>query len=379
MARRKSSTKDIEKTNLEHREIEKLIVEPEGTGLKLDRKPPETVSPTATIKDSGSYKVPMHLDLQSFISEKSLKKSEQIELFSNYEARESEIKIGLSHLSDAGFSALEAFKKLIARYAFVGNRETEETLSNTFGRTRYPRIEISKSEYYEAYGLVRDSRGWFGGAKVLQTAQKGLLELTETQHLLITRKRWIEKGNSREEVTDILKIHSPLITVIEGYEGLTSQEADKVEAGQEIAKNSFLVIELSPVFTLDSDNYYLVRRLNKDKVIKSLSGRSTKTYFQLFNLTNYLEQRGVDKLEIGIDKLAEITGLEYYIEQRHTTKLINRLKTLMRLVTDGEPKWLLSWSYANKKFTLELNPELCSRVKKKSNGKALKKPDTENK
>lgn len=377
MARRKSSTKDIEKTNLEHREIEKLIVEPEGTGLKLDRKPPETVSPTATIKDSGSYKVPMHLDLQSFISEKSLKKSEQIELFSNYEARESEIKIGLSHLSDAGFKALEAFKKLIARYAFVGNRETEETLSNTFGRTRYPRIEMSKSEYYDAYGIERDSRGWFGGAKVLQTAQKGLLELTETQHLLITRKRWIEKGNSREEVTDILKIHSPLITVIEGYEGLTSQEADKVEAGQEIAKNSFLVIELSPVFTLDSDNYYLVRRLNKDKVIKSLSGRSTKTYFQLKRLTDWLEQRGIDKLTIAIDTLAEITGLEYYIEQRHTTKLINRLKTLMRLVTDGEPKWLLSWSYANKKFTLELNPELCRRLKKKSNGKALKKPDTE--
>jgi len=373
MARRKSSTKDIEKTNLEHREIEKLIVEPEGTGLKLDRKPPETVSPTATITDSGSYKVPMHLDFQSFISEKSLKKSEQIELFSNYEARESEIKIGLSHLSDAGFSALEAFKKLIARYAFVGNRETEETLSNTFGRTRYPRIEMSKSEYYDAYGIERDSRGWFGGAKVLQTAQKGLLELTETQHLLITRKRWIEKGNSREEVTDILKIHSPLITVIEGYEGLTSQEADKVEAGQEIAKNSFLVIELSPVFTLDSDNYYLVRRLNKDKVIKSLAGRSTKTYHQLFELTNYFEQREMETLQIGIKRLAEITGLEYYIEQRHTTKLINRLKTLMRLVTDGEPKWLLYWSYANKKFTLELNPELCSRVKKKSNGKTLKK------
>jgi len=347
--------------------------------LRLDRKPPETVSPVAVTAESGSYRVPMHLDLQSFISEKSLNKSEQIELFSNFEARESEIKIGLSHLSDAGFNALEAFKKLIARYAFLGNRETEEMLSNTFGRTRYPRIEISKSEYYEAYGLERDSRGFFGGAKVLQTAQKGLLELTETQHLLITRKRWIEKGNSREEVTDILKIHSPLITVIEGYEGLTSQEADKVEAGQEIAKNSFLVIELSPVFTLDSDNYYLVRRLNKDKVIKSLAGRSTKTYHQLFELTNYFEQRGIERLEISIKRLAEITGLEYYIEQRHTTKLINRLKTLMRLATEGEIKWLLDWSYANKKFTLELNPELCSRVKKKSNGKALKKPDTESK
>ncbi len=348
----------------------------------LEVRPPETVSPTAEVTDSGSYKVPMHLELQSYISEKSLKKSEQIELFSNFEARESEIKIGLSHLSDAGFNALEAFKKLIARYSFVGNRETEEILSNVFGKTmplRYPRIEISKSEYYEAYGLERDSRGFFGGAKVLQTAQKGLLELTETQHLLITRKRWIEKGNSREEVTDILKIHSPLITVIEGYEGLTSQEADKVEAGQEIAKNSFLVIELSPVFTLDSDNYYLVRRLNKDKVIKSLAGRSTKTYHQLFELTNYFEQRGIERLEISIKRLAEITGLEYYIEQRHTTKLINRLKTLMRLATEGEIKWLLDWSYANKKFTLELNPELCSRVKKKSNGKALKKPDTESK
>ena len=342
----------------------------------LEVRPPETVSPTAEVTDSGSYKVPMHLDLQSFISEKSLKKSEQIELFSNFEARESEIKIGLSHLSDAGFSALEAVKKLIARYSFVGNRETEEMLSNTFGRTRYPRIEISKSEYYEAYGIERDSRGWFGGAKVLQTALNGLLELTETQHMLITRKSWTE-GNSREEVFKILKIHSPLITVIEGYEGLTSKEAERVKEGKEIAKDSFLVIELSPVFTLDSDNYYLVRRLNKDKVIKSLAGRSTKTYHQLFELTNYFEQRGIERLEIGIKRLAEITGLEYYIEQRHTTKLINRLKTLMRLATEGEIKWLLDWSYANKKFTLELNPELCSRVKKKSNGKALKKPDTE--
>jgi len=342
----------------------------------LEVKSPETVSPTTKVTDSGSYKVPMHLDLQSFISEKSLKKSEQIELFSNFEARESEIKIGLSHLSDAGFSALEAVKKLIARYSFVGNRETEEMLSNTFGRTRYPRIEISKSEYYEAYGIERDSRGWFGGAKVLQTALNGLLELTETQHMLITRKSWTE-GNSREEVFKILKIHSPLITVIEGYEGLTSKEAERVKEGKEIAKDSFLVIELSPVFTLDSDNYYLVRRLNKDKVIKSLAGRSTKTYHQLFELTNYFEQRGIERLEIGIKRLAEITGLEYYIEQRHTTKLINRLKKLMSLATEGEIKWLLDWSYANKKFTLELNPELCSRVKKKSNGKALKKPDTE--
>jgi hypothetical protein len=347
--------------------------------LRLDRKPPETVSPVAVTAESGSYRVPMHLELQSFISEKSLKKTEQIELFSNFEVEESEIKIGLSHLSDAGFNALEAFKKLIARYSFVGNRETEETPSNTFGRTRYPRIEISKSEYYEEYGLERDSRGWFGGAQVLQTALKGLLELTETQHMLITRKRWTEKGSSREEVTDILRIHSPLIMVIEGYEGLTPKEADKVEAGQEIAKDSFLVIELSPVFTLDSDDYYLLRRLNKKEVIKSLAGRSTKTYSQLFKLTNWLEQRGIERLEIGIKRLAEVTGLEYYIESRHTTKLIDRLKELMRLATEGEIKWLLDWSYANKKFTLELNPQLCSRVKKKSNGKALKKPDTESK
>ena len=344
--------------------------------LRLDRKPPETVSPVAVTAESGSYRVPMHLELQSFISEKSLKKTEQIELFSNFEVEESEIKIGLSHLSDAGFNALEAFKKLIARYSFVGNRETEEIQSNTFGRTRYPRIEISKSEYYEEYGLERDSKGGFGGAQVLQTAQKGLLELTETQHMLITRKRWIEKGSFREEVTDILRIHSPLITVIEGYEGLTSQEAEKVEVGEEILKNSFLVIELSPVFTLDSDNYYLLRRLNKDKIIKSLSGRSTKTYFQLKRLTDWLEQRGIDKLTIAIDTLAEITGLQSYIKSRHTAKLINRLKELMRLATDGETKWLLSWSYANKKFTLELNPKLCSRVKKKNSGKAHKKRDT---
>ena len=346
----------------------------------LEVRPPETVSPTAEVTDSGSYKVPMHLDLQSFVSEKSLKKPEQIELFSGFEAKDSDIKIGLSHLSDAGFNALEAFKKLIARYSFVGNRETKEILSNFYGITmplRYPRIEISKSEYYEAYGLVRDSRGWFGGAKVLQTALKGLLELTETQHMLITRKRWKEKGSSREEVTDILRIHSPLIMVIEGYEGLTSKEAERVEAGKEIAKDSFLVIELSPIFTLDSDDYYLLRRFDKEKVIKSLAGKSTKTYSRLKRLTVWLEQRGIDSLTIGIDKLAEITGLESYIESRHTAKLIGRLKELMRLATDGETQWLLSWSYANKKFTLELNPKLCSRVKKKSNGKALKKPDTE--
>ena len=271
----------------------------------LEVKSPETVSPTAETTDSGSYRVPMHLDLQSFVSEKSLKKPEQIELFSGFEAKDSDIKIGLSHLSEAGSNALDAVKKLIARYSFVGNRETKEILSNFYGITmplRYPRIEISKSEYYEAYGLERDSRGWFGGAKVLQTALKGLLELTETQHMLITRKRWKEKGSSREEVTDILRIHSPLIMVIEGYEGLTSKEAERVEAGKEIAKDSFLVIELSPVFILDSDDYYLLRRLNKEKVIKSLAGRSPRTYHNLKRLTDWLEQRGIDTLTIEIGR-----------------------------------------------------------------------------
>ncbi len=374
-----------EKKNPAFEEIKQRLLEREALreeeaekqGL-LEVKSPETVSPTAEVTDSGSYRVPMHLDLQSFVSEKSLKKPEQIELFSGFEAKDSDIKIGLSHLSEAGSNALDAVKKLIARYSFVGNRETKEILSNFYGITmplRYPRIEISKSEYYEAYGLERASRGWFGGAKVLQTALKGLLELTETQHMLITKKIWIEKG--REPVFEILKIHSPLIMVIEGYEGLTSKEAERVEAGKEIAKDSFLVIELSPIFTLDSDDYYLLRRFNKEKVIKSLAGRSPRTYHNLKRLTDWLEQRGIDTLTIGIDKLAEIAGLESYIKQRHTTKLINRLKELMRLASDGETKWLLSWSYANKKFTLELNPELCRRLKKKSNGKALKKPDTE--
>ena len=313
----------------------------------------------------ASYKVALPLDQQAFVSNESLSPKEQMELFNNEHAQmDDRLKIaGLDHLSDAAFNALEAVKKLLAKTDYEGNTESEEINSKTFGRITPPRLQIKKSEYFEAYGLEKDPVKGYTGSDKLHRAIQGLFDLTYTQHLLIRQRVWI----GREARNDLLKIHSPLITIIEGYELLTDREADAVEAGEEIGKDSRLVIELSPVFVLGLDNYFLLRRYDKRDTIKALAGSSSPLRQKLYRFTNWLEELDMASVPIKADNLARIAGYTWMVKKRERTRLADKIEELLELAKDGG--WLLDWSCKNGKserlYTLNLNPEFCRITKKK--------------
>lgn len=313
----------------------------------------------------ASYKVALPLDQQAFVSNESLSPKEQMELFNNEHAQmDDRLKIaGLDHLSDAAFNALEAVKKLLAKTDYEGNTESEEINSKTFGRITPPRLQIKKSEYFEAYGLEKDPVKGYTGSDKLHRAIQGLFDLTYTQHLLIRRRVWI----GREARNDLLKIHSPLITIIEGYELLTDREADTVEAGEEIGKDSRLVIELSPVFVLGLDNFFLLRRYDKRDTIKALAGSSSPLRQKLYRFTNWLEELDMASVPIKADNLARIAGYTWMVKKRERTRLADKIEELLELAKDGG--WLLDWSCKNGKserlYTLNLNPEFCRITKKK--------------
>lgn len=312
----------------------------------------------------ASYKVALPLDQQTFVSNESLTPGEQMELFDDHAQTDDRLKIaGLDHLSDAAFNALEAVKKLLAKTDYEGNTESEEINSKTFGRITPPRLQIKKSEYFEAYGLEKDPVKGYTGSDKLHRAIQGLFDLTYTQHLLIRQRVWI----GREARNDLLKIHSPLITIIEGYELLTDREADAVEAGEEIGKDSRLVIELSPVFVLGLDNFFLLRRYDKRDTIKALAGSSSPLRQKLYRFTNWLEELDMASVPIKADNLARIAGYTWMVKKRERTRLADKIEELLELAKDGG--WLLDWSCKNGKserlYTLNLNPEFCRITKKK--------------
>ncbi len=312
----------------------------------------------------ASYKVALPLDQQTFVSNESLTPGEQMELFDDHAQTDDRLKIaGLDHLSDAAFNALEAIKKLLAKTDYKGNAESEEINSKTFGRITPPRLQIKKSEYFEAYGLAKDPVKGYTGSDKLHRAIQGLFDLTYTQHLLIRQRVWI----GREARNGLLKIHSPLITIIEGYELLTDREADAVEAGEEIGKDSRLVIELSPVFVLGLDNFFLLRRYDKRDTIKALVGSSSPLRQKLYRFTNWLEELDMASVPIKADNLARIAGYTWMVKKRERTRLADKIEELLELAKDGG--WLLDWSCKNGKserlYTLNLNPEFCRITKKK--------------
>lgn len=313
----------------------------------------------------ASYKVGLPLDQQSFVSNQTLTSGEQLELFAEHAEMDDRLKIaGLDHLTDSAFNALEALKKLLATTDYEGNAPSEEITTKTFGRITPPRLQIKKSEYFEAYGLKKDGTKGYTGSDKLRRAVQGLLDLTYTQHLLIRQKVWVGEGKDRTRLNNIIRIHSPLITIIEGYELLTDPEADAVEAGKTIDIDSRLIIELSPIFVLGLDNYFVLRRYDKKDTIKALA-KSTAVSQKLYRLTNWLEQIDKPTLTVSAHILADKSGYNSLVKKRKPTELAQKLSALLDLAKEGH--WLLSWTLKSQRlYQLELNPDLCSRVKTKN-------------
>ncbi len=330
---------------------------------KAVRLSKETIFPSEPT--SSSYKVPLSTEIPFFISSKE--EERQLKLFDrapspSRESNEEEtVKVlGLKDLTESGYRALEALKLLLAKTDFKGNSKATISFSNVIKQSvTNPVLALTKTEYFEAYGLKRDSDGAFTGQENLQTALRGLKELTVTRQFIVNRRRIV----NGQGVNDCFIYDKPLISILEGYTGISDRERELLEAGETIEKESRLLIELAWIFTFNAEDFFLLRRTNKTDMIRELAGKNVRMRFKLSRLTAYLEACSFHEHDLTVNRLAEIADMTYLIEQRKPTQLKKALDELLDFAKDGN--WLTDWSFRSERkvYTLTLNPELCHRVK----------------
>ena len=259
--------------------------------------------------------------------------------------------------------ALHAVQILLDQTGYQGNISGETVSSNAFKwEGLIPRLFLTYGEYLEAYGLARGSRGQLYEGRQAQEAIEALRSLAETRRICYERRRWIGKGKARKQVTDIIRVTRPLISIMEGFEGLDENEAAQVIAGQDLPekKSTRLVIEVSPLLVDQIDTFYLLKPKALHTEIKELlGGKRISRAVSLF--IEWLLTKNTRTVKISKSRLAERLRMDYLIEQRHQERLEARLQEAFHTAKDLE--YLLAFREEPTGLLIfELNPARCRRI-----------------
>ncbi len=281
-----------------------------------------------------------------------------------------EIKTAGLDLSISEDKALTAVQKLLDRTDYKGNapgtgKELQSTSFKWSGHM--PRLSFTWPEYYEAYGL-KSYAGKYTGAMVME-ARKALLEgLTKQRYVCYERKRYEGTGPARKQLVDIVRTTTPLVKFCEFFEGLTVDEASRVEAGEPMTERvTRIVVEPSPLLLDGIENYFLLKPATLHQEIAQLTGgKKASRAVSLF--IEWLLTLNLKNIQISKDKLAIKLRQGRLVKQRKTRELDTVIQECLDVARRGG--WLLDYSIeAGGLFSLRLNPARCSRVKL-NNGKA---------
>jgi len=306
----------------------------------------------------------MYAELQKFGSSK---RDSQLMLWQE-EAEHSEITVasGLD-LSASEDKALSAIQILLDKTGYQGTDPGQEIHSPAFQWTgALPRMLISQSEYFEAYGLDRAGDGQYKGHQA-EEALAALKSLATTDRAVYYERKHY-KGKQR--LSDIIKAKTPLLrmTEITAYKDLEPEEAEQVRAGQEVeakARVRGLMIECSPLLVDRIDNFYLLKPRTLHKEIQQLLGsRRVSRTVSLF--IEWLMTKNTATVRIDRAKLVDVLRLSKYVEQRQWYRIEPRLQEAFQ--TAKELGFLLDYQEdpaGTGILSFRLNAQRCSRVKDK--------------
>ena len=266
------------------------------------------------------------------------------------------------HLSASEDRAAHALQVLLDRTGYHGNLPSEKIYSEAWKWTgRLPRLAITYSDYFEAYGLKRMGYGSYYSHEA-EIALEALASLQQPKTAYYTRKRWIGEGKARKPVYDVIKATRPLISITKGWQGLSQEEASRVLAGQENipGRTTRLLIELNPLWVDEIENFYLLKPARLHAEIRDiLGGGKHSGAVSLF--IEWLLTLNRTPWRIGKELLAEKLHLDYLIRQRKRTEVDKRLKEAFE--TAKELGYLLAYREEPAGMMLfDLNSERCKRV-----------------
>ena len=303
------------------------------------------------------FKASMNTELQKF------GKSDTGQLMFGEDTQSREIEVYGLDLSVSQDKALHAIQVLLAKSEFKGNIPGDKVESLEYHYSGLlPRLSMTYSDYFEAYGLG----GQYNGRQY-QEALQSLKSMAETRTISYKKTIRDPKGKKPDRY-DIVRVHKPLVSFIEGFKDLEQDEASRILDGLDLPqkRQTKLVIELSPLLVDQIETFYLLKPEALHNEIKQLKpGRKAPRAVSLF--IEWLLTKNSREVKISKDNLAVVLRIDHMHRNRVESKLREAFKTAKDLeyLTDyrEEPIGLMV-------FTLNL--ERCKRVKPKQKREALK-------
>ena len=327
-----------------------------ASGSAKGKVQPRSVSQDLTAQRPGLYKAGMYQELQKFGNKERVR---QLLLTEGMEGTEldNQIEITGLDLSVTEDKALHAILRLLDGTGYKGNMPPEEITPRGYReRISLPRLQISWSEYLEAYGLSSQTKG-----KGRLEAIEALEALQKLRRVAYRRRYLTGEGKSRRRLSDVVVTQSPLIRLTKVYRGLEEEEADQIIAGQDIpGRVTSLVIEFSPLLVDRIESFYLLKPVTLFQEIEDhLGSRRISQAVPLF--LQWLMTKNTPTVRIAKKLLAERLRLQALLEQRKPSLLDKRLQEAIQ--TAQTLDYLLAYEEdAFGVYTFHLNPERCSRI-----------------
>ena len=255
--------------------------------------------------------------------------------------------------------ALTAVQIMLSRLNYGANGESFESIGFK-GRFRSLRLSFTWTEFYDAYGLRPGTNGRYGGERVKRARNALLKGLTKPRRIAYERRYFKMRDGQPCPLTDIIRVTSPILTVIEGYEGLNEEEAIRVRAGEDLPERvTRLGVEVSPMLSDMIGSYYLLKPNRLHEEIEQYAGRRrVSRSVSLF--IEWLLTFNRPKIFVHRQKLAVRLRLSKLIEQRKHKILDARLDECF----DAALKlgYLTKWRQSDQGvLTFHLNPERCPK------------------
>lgn len=240
---------------------------------------------------------------------------------------------------------LNAILKLLHDKSENRNIESEQFYAGNAGKEMVPYggkgqiarssvIRIIPSELYKAYMDSSD----YSGADIKFI--KNLLSNTEQQKFLIIyeRRRELKNEKGKKEIRiDRIEDFQSLFKIIRFFEGLTEEEAENLDNGNELLrdKKGELVIALNPLLTDQINSKYVEypSDINKRTVIAA-GGHKFVTESMLALRDYMLRELSARRFhsEINEEKLFLVLKLENYIKSRRRKIIQQRAEDAIQVI-----------------------------------------------
>jgi len=222
--------------------------------------------------------------------------------------------------------ALGVIERLLYSTQYKGNEDTKELDGKNIFKYKgiIPRISFTPSQYLDLFGVKKyqTARGYneYSGQE-REEALQSLKDLADIRFFIFYQRKYKdEKGKDR---VDIIKAVRPLLNILEGYEGLNQEEANKVinlDPSGLPPKVTHLIIEPSPILIDQIDCKYILKPANIHEEAKAILGKKCSKPLML--LIDYILKEFTLNRTITYNPLLD--NLAYTLRLDHLIKSYQR-------------------------------------------------------